>query len=188
MGLKTSSNQWFKNIISPTGRPPFEWLYIYILCALVGYSIADLNILTFRPQMLPKKAPPLKPKRMMRQKLISSSDLRKITDRNIFNNDGLIPPPLTDGEKKGENLDGPPVLSKLPLKLLGTIVHLDPNKSIATINKSSGNESESFRVGERIESLAEITKIERRKVIFRNLATRRLEYIEIPGTIKLILA
>jgi general secretion pathway protein C len=35
-------------------------------------------------------------------------------------------------------------------------------------------------VGEEIESMARVTKIERRKIVFRNLNNQRLEYIEIP--------
>jgi len=104
--------------------------------------------------------------------------IRSITQRNVFNDDGKIPPALTSGEKKEDGFDGPPTKSRLPLTLLGTIVHLNPEKSIATISKS--NTVDSYRVGEEIDSLAIVTKIERRKVIFRNLSTRRLEYIDIP--------
>jgi general secretion pathway protein C len=180
MGLKDINNQWIKNIKSPTGKPPFEAFYIYILCAIIGYGIADLSVLNYRPNMLPTKAPPSKPPNLQRKKIINSGDIRMITQRNIFNNDGKIPPALTAGEEKDQNLDAPPTKTRLPLNLLGTIVHLNPEKSLATINKTSNNEVDSFRVGENIESLAQITKIERKKVIFRNLATRRLEYIDIP--------
>ena len=163
------------------GRPPLEGIYIYILCFLIGYSIADLSILKYRPEMLPRKAPPTKTENQMARNNVTAIEYRSVLQRNIFSDDGKIPPPLSAGEKgQEEQIDAPAVLSKLPLKLMGTIVHLNPKKSIATINNSGRNETNSFRVGERIDSLAEITKIERRKVTFRNLSSRRLEYIEIP--------
>lgn len=180
MGLKNFNSQWIKNLKSPQGRPPLEALYIYVFCILLGYGIADLTLLHFRPMMLPQKAPPEKPESDFRSTRLSASDFRSITQRNIFNDDGKIPPALSAGEKKQEDFDGPATKSRLPLKLLGTIVHVNPERSIATINQSNNNEVQSFRVGERIGSMAEITKIERRKVTFRNLASRRMEYIDIP--------
>ncbi len=178
MGLKDKNSQWFKSLTSSTGRPPFEAFYIYILCGLIGYSVADLSVLHYRPSMLPQKAPPEKPPSLSRFKSLGSNDVRSITQRNIFNDDGKIPPALSSGEKKEEFFDGPPTKSRLPLTLLGTIVHLNPERSIATISKS--NTVESYRVGEEIETMAVVTKIERRKVVFRNLATRKLEFIDIP--------
>ncbi len=180
MGLINKNSQWIKNVTSPLGKPPFEAAYVYILCALIGYSIADLSILNYRPELLPKKAPPTNPLKNFQQKNISASSYRDVTSRNIFNDDGEIPPALAASKKKEAPLDGPATKSRLPLKLLGTIVHLNAERSIATINKTSSNKMGSYRVGEEIESVAVITKIERRKVTFKNLASRRLEYIEIP--------
>lgn len=76
--------------------------------------------------------------------------------------------------------------SKLPLKLLGTIVHANPKKSVATINMSNRNKTASFKVNEEIPSLAKLTKVERRKVTFKNLANNRMEYIEIPKDSKIV--
>ncbi len=165
---------------SEDGRPPFEKFYIYILVVYIGLLLADLTILQIRPSMLPTKPPPPPPVREDNHEIMSRMSYNDITTRNIFSPDGVIPPPLSSGENKGESDDGPAVLSQLPLKLEGTIVHANPKKSVATILLRSANATSSFTTGEDIEGMARITKVERRKVTFRNLNNNRLEYIEIP--------
>ena len=77
-------------------------------------------------------------------------------------------------------VDAPPVLTQLPLQLVGTIVHVNLMRSVATINVKSKNDQMAFRVSQTIpDNLATVEKIERNKVIFRNRANQRLEYIEI---------
>lgn len=181
MGILDTGNNFLSRFRSGTGnnRPPFEPFYAYALTLLIGYAVADLGIIYFRPSMLPREAPPARPLRMDSRQYLTRNDLNSIITRNIFSNDGKIPPPLSAGEKEETN-DGPAVLSRLPIKLTGTIVHANPQKSVATINLSSTNETNSFKVNEEIPGMARITKIERRKVTFRNLNNNRLEYIDIP--------
>ena len=164
----------------PKNRPAFEFAYIYILALMSGYLISDLGILFVRPGMLPTEAPPMRPVAIPKQQFTSVSQYQKIKDRNIFNIDGKIPPPLTADGNESPTLDIPPVLSQLPLKLEGTLVHSNPKKSVATITSKTKNEGKSYMVDHEIEGMARVTKIERRKVIFRNLNSQRLEYIEIP--------
>jgi general secretion pathway protein C len=79
--------------------------------------------------------------------------------------------PLTDMD---------PVLSQLPLKLEGTLVHSNPKKSVATITLKTKNEARAFMADADVEGMARIVRIERRKVVFRNMNNNRLEYIDIP--------
>ncbi|MCB0411640.1 MAG: general secretion pathway protein GspC, partial [Bdellovibrionales bacterium] len=180
MSIFDQSRQAFANLSKPTGRPPLEGAYVYILAVLVGYMVADLTVLSFRDDMLPTQAPPARP-------IPSTSagnqfaDSMVIKDRNIFNPDGVIPPALQPENQEGDDmLDGPAVPSQLPLSLEGTLVHMNPKRSVATINLKSKNMTQAFSVDDEIEGLAQITKIERRKVTFVNTRNRRLEYIEIP--------
>ncbi len=185
-----------KHLKGPSGksaaRPPFEGVYAYLLSALVGYGVADYAVLTVRPSMLSKSAPAVAPPPSDRWAGTSSKDYSAISNRNIFNSTGEDPPALSaaEGGKDSEMIeDQEAVLSKLPLSLEGTIVHVNPKKSVATIVVKNSNESKPFRVGEPIENLVErITKIERRKVTFINQNSRRLEYIEIPLDEKLTLS
>jgi general secretion pathway protein C len=161
------------------GRPPFEAFYIYILALLVGYMLADVGILAVRPSMLPTQPPPVKPQRMATNTYTSEQQYNKIAERNVFNADHKIPPALTSEGSPGQN-DAAPVLSQLPLKLEGTLVHANPKKSVASVSVKSKNEVIAYMVDSTIENMAKVTGIERRKIIFRNLNNNRLEYIEIP--------
>lgn len=152
----------------------------YIVAAFIGYTAADIAILQYRPQMLPNEAPPVRPNRKNMGQFKPLSQYAYIWDRNLLNEDGNMPPPLSAGEEDKETNDQmEAVLSQLPLALLGTIVHFNPDNSIATIQRS-GAETGSFKPGDQVASMAEITMVERRRVTFRNLNNRRLEYIEIP--------
>ena len=187
MSLSAKWKSITSSLSNPNTRPPLEGLYIYILAATVGYGAADLTVLNYRPELLPKKAPSLRKKSNIQSLVKPKSAYQTIEDRNIFSADGKIPPALSVEEEEGPQVDedAPAVLSKLPIKLLGTIVHLNPKKSIATVNLSSKNQTNSFRVGEEIERMAKVLKVERRKLIFRNLANNRKEYVEIPEDSKL---
>lgn len=160
-------------------RPPLEKYYGYLLAVLIGYALADLAILEFRPAMLPQEAPPARSRRQEGPVQLTRNDLESITVRNIFSDEGKIPPALTAKDQEGGG-EGPAVPSQLPLKLMGTIVHINPEKSVASIEISTANKNASFIVGDTIENLARITKIERRRATFQNLNNNRLEYIEIP--------
>lgn len=104
----------------------------------------------------------------------------KIVDRNIFNS-GPMPEPLANLKNKKEDEevieDNDPVLTGLQLTLEGTIVHRNPFRSLATL--TSGGKMLSYSVGDEIPGMAEIISVVRKKVIFRNLRNKRLEYAEI---------
>lgn len=146
----------------------------------MAYFIADLSITYLRPHMLPSKPPPTRPSNDQRIAAKDMSEYSSITRKNIFNEDGKIPPALTGGGGEGDIIDADPVLTQLPIKLEGTLVHADPKKSIGTILLSSKNQTQSYMVDEDMENMGKIVRIERRKVIFRNSSNQRLEYVEIP--------
>jgi general secretion pathway protein C len=166
-------------------RPPIETVAIYALIALLGLIFADFAILEIRPRMLPSQPPPARKLSPTSTPLADRGTYNIITSHNIFNADKKIAEPV--GAKSGAvPIDAPPVPSQLPLVLLGTIVHIDPLRSVATINMKSKNNQMAFRVDHVIpDNLAKVTKIERNKVIFRNLATQRLEFIEIKDDAKI---
>ncbi len=178
MSILDRAKKLWANVGAGQARPPLEKYYVIALCAMISYMIADLTILNYRPMMLPKDAPPVRPSKGTRTRLQSIAEYNIVTDRDIFNEDGKIPDPLT-ANKGEENIERPAVLSQLPITLLGTIVHFNPKMSIATVSISSKNMSSSYKFDEEIEGMARVTKIERKKVTFINLNNRRAEYIEI---------
>lgn len=135
--------------------------------------------------MLPTKAPPSKQAESFIAQAPPRSGYNGITSKNIFNWDGTIPDALTPkGDKKREN-EQEPVLTQLPLSLVGTIVHSNPLKSVASIDHKGKNQTFSVRVKAEVDNLIEILKIERNKVIFRNLNNSQLEFVEIQAKSKL---
>lgn len=166
-------------------RPPFEKWYPYALFVFIGFCIADLSILAYRDLMLPQSAPAARPKHMQTDTSVSRGAYNTISGRNIFAANGVIPEALQDKNKPDEQREADPVLSQLPLTLIGTLVHSNPEKSIAAIEVKGKNQVISYTPGKEIEGMASITKVERQKVIFRNLNSNRLEYIEMKKDQKL---
>lgn len=162
-----------------------ERWYPLMIATFVGYCLADLGILYFRPSMLPTKAPPAKQATPLMVENQPRGAYTSITSKNIFNWDGTIPDALTSGKDKGKEPDNVPVLSQLPLNLIGTIVHSKPEKSVASIEMKSKNQTVSVRIKAELDNMAEILKIERNKVTFRNLNNNQIEYIEIQAKGKL---
>jgi general secretion pathway protein C len=167
-------------------RPPFEKFYILLFLLFVAYLAGDLTTLYVRQYLLPTTPPPRKAT-AIKNFTARAYNYPEIISNNIFNADGKIPPSLAQIEG-GVTVDGAPRLSSLPLDLIGTIVHANPARSLATINMRGQNKVEPFSVGQMIGSLAEVKEIQREKVIFRNLQTQSLEYIEIPHDEKIVLS
>lgn len=164
----------------PKHRPPFEAFYLYGLALLIGYWVADIGILYVRPSLLPTQPPPSRPARAVKSTYTDNTRYKPISDRNVFNEDGLIPPKLSSGDSSQVLADNDPVPSQLPLKLEGTLVHSNNKKSVATITLKTKNEARAFMVDYEIDGMARVVRIERRKVVFRNTNNNRLEYIDIP--------
>lgn len=162
----------------------FEKFYLYTLLLLISYAVADLSLLSVRPLFLPKKT--LQPIRKKKRKSPLESNLyyNSILARNVFNEKGIIPPALSE-KKSLEEDPGTIVFSKLPLKLVGTIVHMNPKRSVVTIGFKRKRKVGAYKVGENIDQMAKILKVERKKVIFRNLKNSRMEYLEIPDELKI---
>lgn len=161
----------------PAERPRFENLYIYGLIAFFALLTADLVILTFRDRMMPTSAPPSHQSPMAASQRGSES-YDTIVARNMFNSDGIIPPALNKS-KAEEPAGGDPVPSSLPMQLVGTIVHVNPARSVATVEMKNTNKILPFIPNDDMEGLATLIRIDRKRAIFRNTNNGRLEYIEI---------
>lgn len=162
-------------------RPPFEGYYVYALLFFIGFLIADFGTTFIRGSMLPVggitrvKSTGMRNYQAKRRASIYSS----IKDKNIFNSDQFVPESLGSQKSGGgfeENLR--PVLTSLPLELVGTIIHGRHEMSVATI-QVRGKDIQAVKEEEELEGMAKIREITRHQVIFRNLRNRKLEYIEI---------
>lgn len=174
MAGTTSSPNKLKN-----QRPIFEKFLPYLLFIFAGYCIADIAILSYRDLMLPTQPPPARPKKPAGSEMTSRGAFNTIVTRNMFSSDGIIPDQLVAaGAKEEKQEDAAPVPSSLPIGLMGTIVHSNPSKSIANIQLKAKNMTLSYSVGREIENFAKLERVERSKIIIRNLNNNRLEYVE----------
>lgn len=151
---------------------------------LAGYLTADLAVLWSRQYMLPQQAPPSRPRSQGLAPRAGGS-FESIVTRNIFNSDGVIPEPLIAKQGPGQQQEElPPIPSQLPINLVGTLVHSNPERSLAALEVKGKNQVASYRPKMDIDSLATLEKVERMKIIFRNKNTGRLEFIEMKNAPK----
>ncbi|MCO4755068.1 MAG: PDZ domain-containing protein [Bacteriovoracaceae bacterium] len=113
-------------------------------------------------------------------KLLTRKDLNEIKTSGLFK---------TEAGKPVDNLKKPVIAqdikcesarrkSSLPIKLLNTVVLQDSIKSIASVQVRSGRELTEVREGDKIAGMAKIDKIDRQKIIVKNLQDGNCEVIE----------
>ncbi|MFN3454430.1 MAG: type II secretion system protein GspC, partial [Pseudobdellovibrio sp.] len=152
---------------------------IYGLILFIGFVTADLAVIYMREYFIPNQAPPKKAPQDSSTKYIDRSQYTSITNRNIFSSNGTIPDALTAKNEDGSGKSDVPVPSSLPLNLIGTLVHSNPDKSVAAVEVKSKNMTGSYMVGAEIEGIAKVEKIERGILYLRNNNNGALEYIEL---------
>jgi type II secretion system protein C len=104
----------------------------------------------------------------------SPMDYEVIANRNLFS---------SKQPKKANNdmdMDAEPVLTTLPLTLVGTVVFQNPARSIAAIQDKTENKMYPVRPGDEIQDKVQILSVDSRRVVFLNTQARRREYIELP--------
>ena len=155
----------------------------YSFVAFLAYITTDLSLVAFRDLLHPPTPMPPRPTPASTEKVLDPDFERLLSQKNIFNSDGKIPDAIGSTPADQINVDPEPVLSSLPLALVGTIVHANPNKSVGTINSKDKNEVQAYSVGDMImdgtREIGRVESIERSKIVFRNQSTRFREYIEL---------
>lgn len=152
----------------------------------LGYLSADLITTYIRDNFLPlMPSQSLMAARPYTSEPKPMSTYEIITRKNIFNSDGVIAKKLTvEGEQQSpEDLPAEP--TKLPIALVGTIVHVDPAKSVASIELKGRGKIVAYEIEDEIEGMAILKKVERKKVFIKNKNTNRMEYAEIKDEGKL---
>ncbi len=174
-----------KGTAPPTQKKWVNRFLLYLLISLISLSIADLAILKVRFFFLPERSAGRSLRPVPPNPIKSRDFFQPIVSRNLFSSKGEIPPELLPKGVEAKPKDNEPILSSLPIALIGTLVHSNPDKSIAAIEVKSKNQIVSYSPGRDIETLAKVEKITRGKVIIRNLSADRLEYIELKDANKI---
>jgi len=109
----------------------------------------------------------------------NSSSFDAIREADLFRAMQAINQTIQDKPKQLANTkcDKANTRTSLPVKLVNTVVLQDSVKSVASVQVRS-SPAEQFREGEVLSSMAKIEKIERLKIIFKNLESGECEFIE----------
>lgn len=164
---------------------PFQATLPYLFAALLGFLAADFTALYSRQFMIPNSTVPMRRMNMNPDMPVTAirQDYDNIVSRNIFNSDGVIPENMLAKEDGAANKpldENIAVETGLPLTLLGTIVHVNPGKSVATLEvKGQSAGALPYVPNDDIEGLATLIKVERKKAFIKNLSTNRYEFVQI---------
>ena len=147
---------------------------------ILAFLISDLLILESHKLLLPEKSvPPLKLPPPARSAV--SKNYETIWEKNIFH-----PGPIPAGLISKIEPSGKPVKTSLPFTLKGTIVHADPERSVATVKDRK--ETKAYKSGDIIANQARIIEIQRRKIIFFNQNNNLTEFLQLPESVPVTLS
>lgn len=174
---KFTWNDFVLRLFSPYTRAKVHSLFIILLVITVTYLVGK-NMALF----LNKSTPVAKTSRPIQIPLekvdTTIQDINKITSTNLFNAKESEKATGTTAKKDVDNivcLDAEKP-TNLQIKLLDTIVLQDSVKSVASVQMRGSSELTNVREGERLDEMAEVSKIGRLKLILKNLETGDCEY------------
>ena len=145
---------------------------VLMMSLLIAFFVSDLLLIKSYNLVIPnKKLNPLKLSYRVNNLVENREKYKILWEKNIFHT-GAIPLIL---KETVENLA--PVLSKLSLTLKGTIIHANPQRSVATIQSGQSQKTLSYQVGDKVDQQVQIREIGRKKVLFFNENNNRLEFI-----------
>lgn len=175
---KLSWTEIIQKIFSPYSRRrihnTFMVLLVISLTYLLGKSVALFTNRTTKIEIRPRSTIALPADTQD----TTITDINKITATNLFNakeNEDLKPvgPKVNIAEIVCVEADRP---ATGQLKLLDTIVLQDSVKSVASVQVRGAQELINIREGEKVDNF-EISKIQRMKLILKNLETGDCEYL-----------
>jgi hypothetical protein len=108
----------------------------------------------------------------------SSQDISNETSTRVEEPTTLAPEKMTSNAIDVET-NGPPQPSKLPILVIGTLVHSDQNQSITALYFKKTKQSDIYVNNSLLLDRIQISKIERGAVYFKNLNTSRLEFLKL---------
>ncbi len=171
--------------LPPPPGPGFKWdanklnlIALLVAVVLLAWTGADLAAY-FIERLIPE--PPIA--RIRGGGMVDAGGMKPFADyqviisRNLFSSLGRIPGDEVQGVP---NQDNDPVKTSLPLNLIGTVILKDETRSVATIEDKGESQVYPMRVDDELPGKIKIISIESYKVIFRNLASGKKEFIDMP--------
>ena len=164
--------------LGPTVLPFISKRKYEIFILVSAWCVADLALISLRPLFLSSRGLTYSPSLSKLKKPVNRAKYMPIWDFNIFHN-GSIPASFST-KVVPTKINKHPVLSRLPLHLNGLVIYENPRYSIVSITIKGKNKSGAYRIGDTVENMANITRIESERVYFVNLNANAEEYIELP--------
>jgi type II secretory pathway component PulC len=176
---KFNWNDFVLKFFSPYSRGKIHGVFVILLVVTFTYMIGK-SIALFMGRSTPivtsaKSTISVPPPKMD----TTSQDINRITSTNLFN--------IKESDKASINVEKKDIASIIcidaekptaePLKLLDTIVLQDSVKSVASVQVRGSGDLVNVREGEQLNNAVEVTKINRMKLILKNLSTGDCEYI-----------
>ncbi len=173
-------DQMVSALFSPQSRKAIHHAFIFSTVLAGTYSVGKIAAYLIKG---PEKKIKMHVARVNTGAAPHIFDLASIKDANIFN----VKRTPTDninvaGNKSNEDLNKPCLVSNrptsLPIKLVNTIVLQDSVKSIASVAVRGATTPTEVREGDKVETMAQIGKIERLRVVIKNIKSNECEFID----------
>lgn len=176
----------FKNIFSPESRTFHHNAFLITLFLFTSYYSGKFvgSFLTIEPKSSKKLEAP---QEISPQQNYNAA-LSSVAKNNLFNTlEHTAPSKVATTEKKETKVikeEEKNIICReaeqqtnLPLKLKNTVVLQDSVKSIASVQLRNDSNFEDFREGDLVENIARIEKIDRLRVVLKNLNSGECEFI-----------
>ncbi|MFZ4713522.1 MAG: PDZ domain-containing protein [Bacteriovoracaceae bacterium] len=174
-GAKLNVNKLYEIIFSPESRPYIHQGFIVLLVVFFSFAVGKTIALVLRGRDTVSVA---------KARSIDIGPLNKDLDLNVIRIANLFNAHDISAIKKNRSQENVPCTlaqaespSSLPIKVLNTIVLQDSVKSLAAVQVRSRPTLMEFREGEKIENIAKLDKIDRLKIVIRNLESDQCEYL-----------
>lgn len=171
----------YNKIFSVESRPAIHRGFLALIFALSTYGVGKIAALAMKgttPRMASSSAPSMG--KISYQARPAMNTVAKV---DLFNAPGVIEASNPLKDKVTKKIDQKKVCatsnikSSLSITLVNTLVLQDSVKSIAAVQVRNSKEVLNIREGEKIKDIAQIGRIDRQKMIFKNLKTGTCEYI-----------
>jgi type II secretory pathway component PulC len=186
--IKVTTNTKLKKInwanlhnefFSPNQRQKLHRLFQYSFVVLLTFTLAKTVGIILSGSNDYKGLPKNASLNLKKENALNSKDIIQIKNAKLFKTEAKKVE-VNQKAKQPTNLvcDKADGKSRLPIKLINTIILQDSIKSVASIQVKSDSVLQELRVGEKINDMAKIGKIERSRLIIKNLKTGTCESIE----------
>lgn len=174
---KFSWNDFVLRLFSPYQRGKIHSAFLILFVVTLTY-MAGKNIALFFSKNPPVVKTVRGPQIPLERADTAMQDINNIASKNLFN---VKESDKVAGNTKSIDIESIVCLdaekpTNVQIKLLDTIVLQDSVKSVASVQVRGSSELMNVREGEKVEDMVEIAKINRMKLILKNLQTGDCEY------------